>query len=180
MTGDRWVIPAASLILELRLHCHVGVPHPLAQGITAWRVEQVANAGPTAGLEMVTMWMGGLKNEKLDKSRDYPAKRVVLLMVLEAKGSRAIVHLLARVKGTEKVTGNVTENVAGTGMGSATVIGNATRSATESGRRRRIGSVVTEIENEIETGIGTGIATAVMTRIVIESHARTEIDQAKL
>ena len=59
MTGERWVIPAASLVLELRLHCHVGVPRPPALGTIAWRVAQVANVALTAELQMVTMAMAG-------------------------------------------------------------------------------------------------------------------------
>lgn len=59
MTVDRSVIPAASLVLELRPHCHVGVRHPLALGTIAWTVEQVVNAVLTAELRMVTMEMGG-------------------------------------------------------------------------------------------------------------------------
>ena len=55
MTGDRQVIAAANLVLEPRLHCHVVAPRPLALGIIAWRVEQVANAALTVELQMVTM-----------------------------------------------------------------------------------------------------------------------------
>lgn len=123
--------------------------------------------------------MQGPWNGKLDKSRDYPAKKVVLLTVLEARGSRATAHQLARMTEIGRATGNVIETVDGTDTGSASVTGNATRNATENGRRIRIGNVVTEIENATETGIGTGIVTVVMTRIEIVSRARTERDPVK-
>lgn len=107
--------------------------------------------------------MGRSWNEKHAKSCDYPAKRVVLLTDLEAKGSQAIAPRLARATGTGRVTENVTGNAVGIGMENATVTGN----------------VVREIENAIETGTGTGIVIVVMTRIVIASRARSEIDQVK-